>query len=48
VAGRGPSRPNDGRSFIDPRERTNVTYVVLVIVAVLLLAGLFYVRGRRT
>jgi hypothetical protein len=48
VAVREPSRPNDGRSFIVPRERTSVTYVVLVIVAVLLLAGLFYVRGRRT
>jgi hypothetical protein len=35
------------RSFIDSRERSNVTYVVLVIIAVLLLAGLFYIRGRR-
>jgi hypothetical protein len=36
------------RSFVVPRERSNVTYVVLVIIAVVLLAGLFYVRGRRT
>jgi hypothetical protein len=36
------------RGFIDSRERSNVTYVVLVIIAVLLLAGLFYIRGRRT
>jgi hypothetical protein len=26
----------------------DVTYVVLIIIAVLLVAGLFYLRGRRT
>jgi hypothetical protein len=36
-----------GRSFDHSRERPSVTYVILVIIAALLLAGLWYVRGRR-
>jgi hypothetical protein len=37
-----------GRSFDNSRERPTVTFVILVVVAALLLGGLWYVRGRRT
>jgi len=37
-----------GRSFDNSRERPSVTFVILVVVAALLLGGLWYVRGRRT
>ena len=36
------------RSFHRREKGRDVTYVVLIIIAVVLLAGLFYVRGRRT
>jgi hypothetical protein len=36
-----------GRSFHYSRERPSVTYVILIVIAALLLAGLWYVRGRR-
>jgi hypothetical protein len=36
-----------GRRIVQSTERPSVTYVILIIVAALLLAGLWYVRGRR-
>jgi hypothetical protein len=36
------------KSVVHRQRGRTVTWVILVIVAVLLLAGLFYVRGRRT
>jgi hypothetical protein len=35
------------RVFIVREKGRNVTYVILIIIAALLLAGLWYVRGRR-
>jgi hypothetical protein len=38
-----------GQGIHHPREKgRSVTYVVLIIIAALLLGGLWYVRGRRT
>jgi hypothetical protein len=36
-----------GKRFITREKGRSVTYVILVIVAALLLGGLWYVRGRR-
>jgi hypothetical protein len=49
VAGLGSVRPKWHLEVFHRREKgRDVTYVVLIIIAVVLLAGLFYVRGRRT
>jgi len=36
------------KEFSSPERKASVTYVILIVVAALLLGGLWYVRGRRT
>jgi hypothetical protein len=48
VARHRPSGTKCGEGFFGTREKgLSVTYVILAIIAALLLAGLWYVRGRR-
>jgi uncharacterized membrane protein YecN with MAPEG domain len=38
---------NDNRVFISREKGFSVTYVILIVIAALLIGGLWYVRGRR-
>jgi hypothetical protein len=42
-----PPGPNDAKSSISRKKGRSVTYVILIIVAALLLGGLWYLRGRK-
>jgi hypothetical protein len=48
VAARDVPGPNVHEGFTIRKKGRNVTYVVLIIVAALLIGGLWYIRGRRT
>ena len=47
VARRDVAGPNAYKGFTIRKKGRSVTFIVLIVIAAILIAGLWYVRGRR-